>query len=406
MNWKKILLLLGLLAITVGVGYFIYYLLFGAPAGPTVVLPPEANVNVPVQPLPPSAVGGPVVPTAPAPGAELPPGVSAVANGGPTLVTPVTNTPATGASVSANGSVSYYNRIDGKFYRRLPNGQIVPMSEKVFFDASGVTFDPAGGKAIIEYPDGSNILYDFNNSRQVTLPAHWEDFRFDPSGDQIAAKSIGTDPSNRYLIVSNPDGSGAKAIQALGENADKVQVNWSPNNQIIATATTGEFQGLDSREIFFVGQNHENFKSLVVEGFDFRPEWSPSGEQLLYSAASSTTDYKPELWLVDANGDNIGRNRRTLNVNTWADKCTFAGDSTVYCAVPSSMPRGAGLQPAVADDIPDNIYKIDLVTGLQTMVAEPEGGHTVGKLMLAPDGKTLYFTDKTSQILNEIKISE
>jgi hypothetical protein len=109
---------------------------------------------------------------------------------------------------------------------------------------------------------------------------------------------------------------------------------------------------------------------------------------------------------VDANGDNIGRNRRTLNVDTWADKCTFSDSSTVYCAVPTELPRGAGLEPGVADEIPDNIYKIDLVTGLQTKVAEPEGQHTVGKLMLSPDGKSIFFTDKSSQILNEIKIEE
>ncbi len=68
------------------------------------------------------------------------------------------------------------------------------------------------------------------------------------------------------------------------------------------------------------------------------------------------------------------------------------------------MPEGAGLQPSVADDTPDTIYRIDINTGLQTKIAVPEGGHTVGSVMVSPDRSTLYFTDKASGILNMIKL--
>ena len=124
----------------------------------------------------------------------------------------------------------------------------------------------------------------------------------------------------------------------------------------------------------------------------------------MYSTAASISDYKPSLWIVDAAGDDIGLNRRRLNVDTWSHKCTFADTQTLYCAVPRELPTGAGLQPAVAADIPDDIYKIDMRTGLQTRVAIPEGDHTVDSIMLTPDNSYLFFTDQDDGTLNKIQL--
>ena len=403
---KRVGLILLFIAVTIGFGYMLYRVIFGAPEAPPTEQPPGEVVNVPPTGLPPSQPG---LPPTGVPGEdvglpEVPTGASPIATGGLTQVSPVSSLPTQNATVSASGELNYYNRADGKFYRLMENGVVKSLSEQTFFNVDEATFAPSGDQAILEYPDGSNIFYDFINDRQVTLPRHWEEFDFSPTGGNIAAKSIGIDPDNRFLIVANPDGSSAVPIQELGENADEVIVDWSPNNQIIATATTGRTLDLDRHEVYFIGQNHENFRSLIVEGLNFQPKWSPSGEQLLYSSASNLSDWRPSLWVVDASGDDIGLNRRMLNVETWADKCTFEGTTTLYCAVPQDLPRGAGLQPRIADSIPDDIVRIDLTTGLQTMVAVPEGSHTVDTIAVSPDGGSLYFTDKGTGILNEIKL--
>ncbi len=409
MQLKKVLLFIGFLAISVGIGFGLYYMFFRGfqPAEVT----PTGNENV-------NAGGGVGLPTA-GQGAPVPSGgvnaptvlppsqvpiVSPTANGGLTAVTPVVAAPTEGASISANGNLNYYNRADGKFYRVTNDGTVSALSNNVFYDVSNAKFDPKGDKAVIEYPDGSNVVYDFTTNRQVTLPKHWEDFDFSPSGQQIVAKSVGTDPDARFLVTVNPDGSGAHPFQELGENQDKVQVAWSPNNDILATATTGRTLDVDRQEVYLLGQYGQNFKSMVVEGLGFQPKWAPSGQQMLYSVSGHANDWKPGLWVVDAQGDDIGRNRRNLNVNTWANKCTFADDSTMYCGVPNDLPRGAGLQPDIADGTPDTIYKISLTTGLQTKVAVPEGTHTVDTMMLSPDKKTLYFTDKGTGVLNKISL--
>lgn len=408
--FKKIAAILLFIAVTVGIGYALYSLFFRA-VGPEAVPPTEVNENVPGVGLPEAGIGAPVTggPAVPlpevTPGAPAP-GVSAVADGGVTVVTPVAPVPTVGASLSSTGSLNYYNQSDGKFYRVGPDGTVASLSNKEFFNVSDAQFDPTGNKAILEYPDGSNILFDFKTGTQVTLPKHWEDFDFNATGTQIAAKSIGLDTANRFVVVSNPDGSGARAVQEMGPNADKVKIAFSPSGQVVATSETGDKSGVDRQEVYLVGQHGENFKSMVVEGLDFRPTWAPSGQQMLYSVAGSLSDWKPQLWIVDAQGNDIGRNRKSLNVNTWIDKCTFSGDDTLFCAVPQDQPRGLGLQPEIANQLTDDLYKIDLITGLQTKIATPEGGHSIGKVMVSSDKKTLYFTDTGSGILNKVKLAQ
>lgn len=401
---KRIGLIILFAAVTIGIGVGLYFMIFGLPA-PTEEPPPTEPVNKPGVGLPPAE---PAEPTEPPPEPEVglpaPPEVSPVADGGVTQVTPVSSRPTRSATLSETGTVNYYDRSDGRFYRMLEDGTVTKLTDEQFFNVDKATFAPNGDSAILEYPDGANIHYDFSTGKQVTLPTHWEDFDFSPEGDKIASKSIGVDQSNRFIVVSNPDGSGAMPVQELGENADEVDVDWSPNNQVIATATTGRKFGVDRHEVYFIGQHHENFRSMTVEGLNFQPKWSPTGEQLLYSAASQLSDWKPRLWTVDASGDDIGLNRRMINVDTWAEKCTYQDNETLYCAVPEELPRGAGLQPRIADDTPDDIIKIDLRTGLQTQVAIPEGNRTVENMMLSPDGTKLYFTEKGTGFLNEIKL--
>ena len=81
--------------------------------------------------------------------------------------------------------------------------------------------------------------------------------------------------------------------------------------------------------------------------------------------------------------------------------------TTAYCAVPESLPEGAGYVPEVADNTPDLIYKIDLTTGAKTLLARPTGdrnNYTVEQLMVSSDGSVLYFVDKQTGRLYSIKL--
>ena len=216
---------------------------------------------------------------------------------------------------------------------------------------------------------------------------------------------IGYSPENRFLTVSNPDGSGSENIEYLGNNAHKVDVSWSPNNQVIAFSKTGKKMGLGREEILLVGKNNENFPGVVVEGMGFQPKWSPKGDVLLYSVFNSENGLQPELWIVNSSPGSIGDNRVPLGITTWADKCAFTKDNkSIYCAVPdeASLNFGIGFAPSLADNTNDSVYKIDLVNGRTSLIGKPENDFTISQIVVSDDESKLFFTDKIIGSLQEM----
>lgn len=404
---KRILLIIALLAGAILIGLALYYGFKktrlappappSPPAGPPGVLPP-AGVRPPlpgVTPAPPVAP----VPTGPLGEAPAAPEVYR-----PTVLTPLTSDLAVFPSVNTGrGEVRYHNPADGKFYRVTSDGKVIELSDQVFYNVSQVTWAAGRDKAVLEYPDGANIVYDFENHKQVTLPKHWEEFSWSPEGREIAAKSLGLSPENRWLVVAKEDGTGTELIEPLGENADRVKVTWSPSRQTVALSQTGQPLGLDRREVLFVGLHGENFRSTIVEGLDFVPQWSPTGRRLLYSVDSPRSGFKPELWIVDAYGDAIGNSRRELQLNTWATKCAFAGEDTLYCAVPRELPTGAGMAPEIAAGVADDLYKIDLKSGLKFGIPL-DGDYTIMSLLYDAKGSRLFMTDQARQGIFEVNL--
>ncbi|MBI4142665.1 hypothetical protein HY480_02205 [Candidatus Uhrbacteria bacterium] len=413
MDRRKIIGIIGLIAVVALFGAGIYFLFFRrtpaeAPPTPPIVTP--VPVNIPGLP-PPTRVGppgafvptpaAPGVPTIAAPEAAAP---TPIATGGVTAVRAISEQSAAFVRLASDGRPNYYDSASGRFYRVGADGKPTLLSDRTFPSVSGIAWAPSDDRAILEFPDGANILYDFRTNSQVTLPAHWEDFSFATDGTRIAGKSIGLDRENRWLFAADPDGNNFQAVEPLGTNANRVTVEWSPNNQVVAFSNTGNTIGDERQQIVVIGLHGENFPGIVVEGQGFQPRWSPSGAHILYSAAHSSNDYRPELWFVGGAGDGIGSNRQRIRVNTWADKCTFASETTVYCAVPEELPRGYGLEPSLADRIPDTVERIDLATGVRTTVGTPATDASIRDLTITPDGSTLYYTAKQDGRLYEMRL--
>ncbi len=394
---KKILLAVLVVVIAIGLGFGLYFLF--KKTGPTGTLPDGTAPGDGGQ-LPGSG-DRPPTPTDTTPGtgssgvlpsAGVTPAVPSPSFFEQPAVQKISPDFATFPSVNTGGVVRYHNAGDGKFYRIQPDGQIRALADQQFYNVQKVTWAKTADKAILEYPDGSKIVYDFNLKKQTTLPKHWEDFSFSPDSSEIAAKSLGLSPENRWLITTKDDGSGTTLIEPLGENANLVDIAWSPSRQTVALSQTGQALGLDRREVLLIGLKGENFKSTIVEGLDFLPQWSPTGKKLLYSVDSARSDFKPELWIVNAFGDSIGTGRLNLGITTWADKCSFGGDDTLFCAVPRDLPQGAGMSPEIAKDSYDDLYKIDLKTGTKTPIPLGADYHLMNISYDQAKNK-VYFTD-------------
>ena len=261
-------------------------------------------------------------------GAEGQDTISQIAQGSLTQVTGVLKEKLVGVNLEANG-FNYLSAEDNKFYRWSLSGKNkLPLSQETFAYVDDVTWSPDGRKVILEYPDGSNIVYDFTRNKKATLPTGAEDLEFDSSSDNIAYKFVGGNEEDNWLVVSDVGNTSARAVEPVGNQGHNVQVSWSPNNQVVALYHKPI--GLNREEVFFVGLKGENFKSMVVEGTNFTGKWSPDGRRILYHVIRSDNDYNPVLWIVDAQAGNIGNNNFLLGLSTWVNKCIFASADKVY----------------------------------------------------------------------------
>jgi Tol biopolymer transport system component len=406
---KKIFLIVGFVLFVVLMGYLMYALFFkpAVPIGPEEPGPeePDAPGGLPTAqtgegriaaPQPPSGLPGIEEPEPEAPASRR-------ATGGITQTSRLTDYPAINPAIDTDGkNIKFYNQDENKFYRIDEQGNLEELSDKKFYNVEKVTWSPDQNRAIIEYPDGSNITYDFDAEKQITLPKHWQEFNYASKGNQIVTESIALNPENNWLAIANDDGSYARPIEQLGNNSENVIPSWSPNDQIIAMVEEGE--SYDRKKVYFVGKHGENFKSITIEGRGFQPLWTPEGDRLLYSVYSSSNEYKPNLWIVDAEGKNIGNNRKNLSLETWAEKCSFKDNETVYCAVPESLPKGAGAFKELAEDSTDRLFQINIKTGVKSLVAIPDNNYQMQNLIISEDGKVLFFTDAKTNQLHKINL--
>jgi WD40 repeat protein len=403
-KYKKIFLVIGFLAVVFLLAYLLYALFFK----------PSLDISQPIDTAPavpgtfPQAGTGPGQIVAPSDNQQFPiipaeKKPDEIASGGLTKTEKIFSDSNLGATIGKDGkTLQFYNPTEKKFYKISNDGELELLSNQDFFNIENIVWSPNKDKAVIEYPDGAKIIYDFNANKQITLPKHWKDFDFSPAGDKLVLKSMGLDPSNRWLAVSNTDGSQTIAIEHLGTKDANVYPLWSPNQQIIAMFTEGI--DFDRQEVYFVGLNNENFKSTIIEGRGFQPIWSERGDKLVYSVYSSNNDFKPMLWVVNASGEAIGSGRKSLGIETWAEKCVFADNNSVYCAVPKDLESGAGIFPELADHTNDDLYKIDINTGLRQLVAIPDGIYNMSNLNLNNDNSVLYFTDKKQNEIYKINL--
>lgn len=408
---KKILLIILFILSIFVIGFALYFMFFRITPG--TFGPGEQQPGVKTQgKLPTTKEGSPIAQEQPeiAPETGLPP-AEQVANGGVTQTTTLTTGPVANIALSSDGkSVNFYNKEDGFFYTIDKDGNVVRLSNQTFPDVKNVEWNRDAKKAVLEFPDGSNIVYNFQMNQQVTLPKQWEDFSFSPKSDQLEAKNIALDPDNNWLVYASDAGTNIVPFQALGENASKVQVSWSPNDQVLAFSDTaaqvsGDTQSnFDTHVIYPIGKNKENFRGLKVEGFGFSPSWSPNGKQLLYSVYGDYSNGKPLLWTVNATASSMGENRHSLGLNTWIDKCVWNSDTVIYCAVPQNLPENAGLQPSLYADLPDSLYKVNLANGQNSLIAIPDQSQTMKNLSVSKDGALLYYTDAATGQLKLIKL--
>jgi len=316
---------------------------------------------------------------------------------------------------NVNDGLVYYDANNQSFYKVNGDGSISKISDNKFYSVVDVVWSPTKNQALIEYPEDegvayNKILYDFDQDRALTsFNKEMKNFNFSNDGEKISAKWIGDYKDYNYIVSSDINGNNFKFVEPLGDESKNVQTIWSPDSEVLATyreSIDGERQ-----EIFFINENGKNLKSLVVDGRGFEVEWSPRGDKILYSVFNKKTDYKPTLWIANGQGDGLGGGKRYVGLNTWVDKCDFSQsqENIVYCAVPDYLPQGSSWYPELADNVPYQIYKINVSNGQKEKVADPvfDGARvSIDHIYLDQNDQKLYYTNQADDNLYSIDLEK
>ncbi len=409
-NYKKILIVLGFVVLAFGIGFLVWRLFFYS--GPS---EEEIIQNIIQQNTLPLPQAGERRTTVTLPETRrlteeeiAEKRLQETAQGGEVKTLPVTpDTVLDPMPVPGDRALVAYDPDEGLFYKITEDGRKILMTDDKFYEVQAVTWSKGGDKAVIEYPDGSNILYDFSKRKSITLPKEIVQPEFTET-EAIVAKTESENLDENWLIYMDKSGS-VSFVEDLGRFGGRVQTEVSPNELFIALHYKP--LGIDKAEVFFLGKNKENFKSFVVDGFSFKGKFSPDGRKLLYSVIRESEEYRPSLWIVDATEASIGRNKKRLNVDTWVHKCVFSSINTriLYCGVPDELPPNIGILPAGYSDTKDSIYRIDLSTGYASLIAVPadEKGVldvSVLDIWLSKDERSLYFWDAKSGKVYRIRL--
>ncbi len=397
---KQILGVMALVVFTIGIGLLMYMLFTKAP----IISEEEVVIGEPV------TTGGGLTGSSDASEHAITPEeegeatlpASGIAQGGPTYTQQLTSTSITSPTLTEGTGIAFYNEQDGRFYKIDSSGELIPISLQNFPDAETVVMSDSANVAAIEFPDGTNIIYNFDTEQQTTLPNHWEEFGFSSDGEQVVSKNITSDPMQNSLVISSSDGSQTQVLTPLGTNASKVTVNFSNDNNIVGFSQTGATSlGFGRYEIYLIGSDGEESGNLIVEGGNFSAIWSPTNTYILYSVAQSSNYDRPSLWIAQGTGD-VGSERNNLNIETWVEKCTFKNDSVIVCAVPNEVSNYSGTDHRLINSS-DSVYEINVVTGTKKLLGYPVLNMQMFNLSVSDDDSILYFTDAYGR-LNYMKL--
>lgn len=225
------------------------------------------------------------------------------------------------------------------------------------------------------------------NIRGFFLPKNIIDVTLSPKKDQF------------FSIIPTPNG-----VIGLTQNfvTNRKTQPWSSvfsewvadwSNETIITITT-KASGNSDGYSYFLNLSDSRFIKVIGPEKGLVTKTSPDAKNILYSKIENN---QPKLYLFNTNS----KTSKSLDFLTLADKCTWADNSTIYCAVPNSIENGVYPDVWYRGEVSfqDSFWKIDINQDSISNIASLSELDNIDAEQLSYNSGAIYFINKNTENL-------
>jgi len=295
-----------------------------------------------------------------------------------------------------NSLVLRYTSDDTDTIKSLYAKIVLPVKNVVVANATSTT--SATSTEISTEINNGDVLAELQGT---FLPANISSLSIEPTGGKIFYLTPGQLVGSTGFVANADGGS---AIQIFDSPLREWLTSWPKAGTIaLNTKPSGGILGY----LYFIDSKTGKFEKVLGGINGLTTLVAPNGLEVLYSE-SGTSNTSFGVYTIKT------ALKQPLPLRTLPEKCVWSSrqESTIYCAVPKSMPSAkfpdAWYQGLVSFN--DIVWKINISTGESEIVAEPvnlvEKEIDAINLILDQDEKYLVFTNKKNYQLWGLRISK
>ncbi|MFA5022775.1 MAG: hypothetical protein WC385_02050 [Candidatus Paceibacterota bacterium] len=301
--------------------------------------------------------------------------------------------------------VLFIDRSSGNFYEITPQNDLSRLTNETLNDIRELHWgrDKTGRRVIMRFAQSGQLIT-LSSLFKNTASTSFETLTSKIISTTLSAIAVSPDGTRLFILEPTTTGATGYLSDWDGKNKKKIvslpyadwQIAW-PSPNIISLVTTPS--ALDLGYLYFLNPNTGSLTKTLKGINGLTANVSPDGQKMIFSRNLLG---QFGLYSYDLTTKKTG----TLGLNTLPEKCLWADNVSLYCAIPRSIPSGRypddWYQGKIA--FADDIWKIDLKQQKTVLAISPKDPYDLVNLVVAPKRGWLYAINKPDNSIQSFRL--